>query len=241
MLYSGPSKVKMACLPGMSGASGRSLVNWDGKTRSTSRSVCALSAASCRSSSSTAAISSSFSCPRSAIRSCSGSLNRPSRASSSRMKPSPPGSPLIVNPIPAHVQSGWFAEYQPLWCALWALWVKAQLREQIEELFGGDAGLQAGQVGAEGEVRAVGEGQVLGSIGPADVEPIRVGEYRRVPVRARDRHRDLVSGADLGAAELGVAGGVAVDHGRGGLPPQRLLDRRRDQRAVRAHQVELGG
>ena len=35
MLYSGPSKVKTTCLPGMSGASGRSLVNWDGKTRST--------------------------------------------------------------------------------------------------------------------------------------------------------------------------------------------------------------
>jgi len=61
MLGSGPSKANVTFWPGMSGASGRSLVNWDGKTRSTPCSVTSFSAISCRSSSSAVAIRSSFS------------------------------------------------------------------------------------------------------------------------------------------------------------------------------------
>ncbi len=58
-------------------ASGRSLVNCDGNTKSTPWLVISFNAISCRSSSSTVAISSSFSWALSAMRSLSASPNRP--------------------------------------------------------------------------------------------------------------------------------------------------------------------
>ena len=72
--------------------SGFSRVNCEGNTRSSS----SRSATSWRSMSSTMEISSSFSLSRSLIRSSSGIANRPSRASTSAMDPSPSGSLLAA-------------------------------------------------------------------------------------------------------------------------------------------------
>ena len=77
-------------------------------------------------------------------------------------------------------------------------------------------GFQPGQVHAQAEVRAAGEGQVLPGVAAAHVEAVGVGERGRVPPRAGHRHADQVAPAHGGAAEAGVAGGVAVhDGGRG--------------------------
>ena len=59
----------------------------------------------------------------------------------------------------------------------------------------------------------------------ADVEAVGVGERGRVAVGRGDRDADEVAPADRGAAELDVARRVPVDHRRGGLEAQRLLDR----------------
>ena len=67
-------------------------------------------------------------------------------------------------------------------------------------------------------------------VGAVEVERVRVGEDLRVAVGGGDRDEDEVAGADRRAADLGVGGGVAVDHGGRGLEPQRLLDRARQQR-----------
>jgi hypothetical protein len=90
-------------------------------------------------------------------------------------------------------------------------------------------------------MRPVGEGQVASGTGAADVECVRIREHRRIPVRPGQRHRHLVARPDAGRAEPRVAGRVPVDHGRGGLEPQRFLDRRRYQAAVPQHETELGG
>jgi len=119
--------------------------------------------------------------------------------------------------------------------------VQPQPGEFLEERLHRDPGLQAGQVGAEAEVRAVGEGQVTGGVRPPDLEGVRIAEDPGIPVRAGQGHRDLVTGAYPGAAELSVAGRVAVDHGRGRFQPQGFLDRRRDQRGVGPYEFEFGG
>ena len=88
-------------------------------------------------------------------------------------------------------------------------------------------------------MRTVREGQVAGGVRPSDLECVRIVEDPGIPVRAGQGHRDLVTGCDPGPAELCVAGRVAVDDGRGRFQPQRFLDRRGDQPAIRPHQLEL--
>lgn len=102
--------------------------------------------------------------------------------------------------------------------------VEAESGEAFEQALQGDAGFQAGQVGGEAVVRAVGEGQLKAGFGAADVEPVRVGEDGRIAVGAGQRDADEVAAADGGRAEHGVAGGVAVHHSRAWLQPQGLLD-----------------
>jgi hypothetical protein len=74
-------------------------------------------------------------------------------------------------------------------------------------------------------MRTMGEGQVPGGIGAADVEGVRAGENRGVAVGRGDGHRHLVTGPDGGASQARVGGREPVDDGRGGLEPQRFLDR----------------
>ena len=69
-------------------------------------------------------------------------------------------------------------------------------------------------------MRAVGEGQVPPGVRTADVEPVWITESHRVPIRSRDGHRDLIASPDIGTAEPGIPGRVAVDHGRGRFQPQ---------------------
>jgi hypothetical protein len=81
-------------------------------------------------------------------------------------------------------------------------------------------------------VRAVREGQLTGGVRPGDPEGVRVLENPGIPVRASQRHRDLVARLYPGPAELCLAGRVPVHDGRGRFQAQRFLDRRRDQGAV---------
>ena len=73
-----------------------------------------------------------------------------------------------------------------------------------------------------------------------DVEAVGIGEDGRVAVGRRDRDADEVAARGSRAAELDVARGVAVDHRRRRLEPQRLLDGAGEQRRVGAHERELG-
>jgi len=67
--------------------------------------------------------------------------------------------------------------------------VQVQPGKQAQDGLDGDLGLQPGQVRAQAEVRAVGEGQVAPGVGAADDEGIGLTEDRRVPVRRGDGHR----------------------------------------------------
>src|SRR5580692_6539791 len=74
---------------------------------------------------------------------------------------------------PADSQIGGFAENQPARRGRVPL-VQAQPGEQVKEGRHGDPRLQPGQVGAEAEVRAVRESQVLRGVGAAHVESVGV-------------------------------------------------------------------
>ncbi len=117
--------------------------------------------------------------------------------------------------------------------------VEPQAGQQAEG--GGDrrTGFQPGQVHAQAEVRAAGEGQVLPGVAAADVEAVRVRESGRVPPGAGYRDPDEVPLADGGAAEFDVAGSVAVHDGGRGFEAQRLLDGLRQQPGIGADQAQL--
>lgn len=89
-------------------------------------------------------------------------------------------------------------------------------------------------------MRPEGEGQVPGGVGTADVECAWIGEDRGITVGRGDGHCHLVTRPDGGARQRAAGGRVPVDDGRGGLEPQRFLDRRWYQPAVGADQRELG-
>ena len=91
----------------------------------------------------------------------------------------------------------------------------------------------------DADVRATREGDVAPRVLTPDVEPIRVGEGAGIPVGRGDRHRHEVALRDRRSAELQLTRGVAVDRRRGGLEPQRLLDRSAQQRAVLAYERQL--
>ncbi len=72
--------------------------------------------------------------------------------------------------------------------------------EPVHQSFDGNPRLQAGQMSAEAEMGAVGEGQVPSGVRAADFEPLGIFEDRGVPVRSGDGYRDLVTGPDPGLA-----------------------------------------
>lgn len=71
--------------------------------------------------------------------------------------------------------------------------VESESGETVEQVPQGDAGLQAGQVGGEAVVGAVGEGQLEAGVRAADVEAVGVGEDSGVPVGTRQGDGDEVS------------------------------------------------
>ncbi len=66
-------------------------------------------------------------------------------------------------------------------------------------------------------------------------KPLGVREERRITVGRGDRDPDEVASLDGGLCEVGVGGGVAVDHGGRRLEPERLLDH-----GVEVRRVPLG-
>ncbi|MFT3801018.1 MAG: hypothetical protein QM766_07340 [Burkholderiaceae bacterium] len=112
---------------------------------------------------------------------------------------------------------------------------------QARQQFGEEhAGFEPGQVGAQAEVSAVAERQMpVGLAG--DVELVGTLEHRLVAVGRGEADQDLVAGADLAAAQLGIGrrGAPELDDRR--REAQHLLDRRRQQRRVRHQLAALFG
>ena len=94
--------------------------------------------------------------------------------------------------------------------------------------------LNAGQLSAEAVMHAGAEGQVPGRVA-CDVEPVRIGERRRVPVGRAEQRHDLLTRRDDHSADLYVFGGHAG--GRQAAQPgvaQQFLDRPGDQSRIGA-------
>jgi hypothetical protein len=136
--------------------------------------------------------------------------------------------------IPPHPQGGRLAEDQAARRARVA-GIQPEPGEPGQQGLDRHLRLQPGQVRAQAEMRPVREGEVAPGVRPADVECVRVGEHCRIPVGPGDGHGHLVAGPDAGVAESRVSGRVPVDDRRGGLEPQRLLDRRGHQAGVGEH------
>ena len=77
----------------------------------------------------------------------------------------------------------------------WCVGGEPDVREPGQQRLHGDAGLEAGQVHPDADVRAGGERQVPTGVGSVQVEAVGVGERRRVAVGAGQRHDDEVAGA----------------------------------------------
>ena len=113
--------------------------------------------------------------------------------------------------------------------------------EAAEEGLERDLGLEPRERRSEAVVTAAAEGEVL-RVGPADVEPIGLGEALRVPIGGvEDRDHELAA-ADRVATELDVRRRPAVQGPfDGSLVAQHLLDRARQERGVVPQLLELIG
>jgi hypothetical protein len=101
-------------------------------------------------------------------------------------------------------------------------------REPLQDLFEGDATLESRERGAEAEMGAEAERQVLADVA-VDVEPVAVRVPAVVAVgRSDQEHHDASFGHRL-AVVLRVAGDVARHMRRRRLEPEELLERVRDQ------------
>src|SRR5262245_3265138 len=99
--------------------------------------------------------------------------------------------------------------------------VELEARGEAPELLEGDARLEAGERGAEAEVHAAAEGEVLARVA-AQVEAVGVREDALVAVRRADQQQHLVALPDLLAVEAGVARGRPRHELRRVVVPQRL-------------------
>ena len=85
--------------------------------------------------------------------------------------------------------------------------------------------LEPREVHADADVGSLGEREMPAGVGAAEVVGIGVGEHRRIAVGRRQRYPHELAAPDPRRPQRASAGGVAVDHGRGRLEAQRLLDR----------------
>ena len=69
---------------------------------------------------------------------------------------------------------------------------------------------------------ALAESQVI-NVGTGDVEPIRIGEHRLIPIAGRKPHHDLLAGLDLLAAKLDIPSRRAPEVVDRRSPAQKLL------------------
>ena len=87
----------------------------------------------------------------------------------------------------------------------------------------------------------MGEADLKAEVLPPDIEAVGVAEDCRIAVGAGERERHEVAGRDRDPAELGVTSRISVDHGSGGLEPQRLFHGCVDKRRGSAQQQFLVG
>src|SRR5262249_25770829 len=84
---------------------------------------------------------------------------------------------------------------------------RPHLGEPLEERPQPDFALGASQGSAQAEVPAAGEREMLSGIGPFDVEAVRVGEYRRVPVGGGQIDHHQLATADRHPCHLDIVAG----------------------------------
>ncbi len=119
--------------------------------------------------------------------------------------------------------------------------VEPDVGHPVEEAVEHDPDLHAGQVGPQAEVGTPAtEGHVVVG-GPPDVERVRIGEDRLVPVGRDVPEDDLVPFGDLLVADHHVGGGCPAEvHDRGDVA-QHLLDRGGQERPVGLQALPLLG
>src|SRR5205814_3345835 len=109
--------------------------------------------------------------------------------------------------------------------------VDLPLRESLQHLRERDSALQPSERGAEAEVDAVPEGEVLGD-GSMDVEGVRIRVTTFVSVRRAHQTKQSAAGGNLLTVDLDVTGDIARRVRGWWLEPQDLLDRVRDEQWV---------
>src|SRR5579864_9150035 len=112
--------------------------------------------------------------------------------------------------------------------------VEAEAGQPREEPLGRGQRLEAGEVHADTDVRALRKGELELGVLALRVEAVRVGEGRGIAVRPRELDLDEVAFLDRRTGELDVPRCVAVDDSRRGLEAERFLQRvRRRFAAIR--------
>src|SRR5438477_7430107 len=154
------------------------------------------------------------------------------------MYPSVARSRLMERSIPADVDRRRLTEYEP---ARRRRLGQAQAGQPLERAPDRGQRLHARKVHADTDVRALCERELNADVRTPDVEAVRLGEHRRVAVRSGQRDGHELALADRRTRELDVASGVAVYHRRGGLEPERLLDRARQEARIGKDERELVG
>ena len=128
----------------------------------------------------------------------------------------------------------------PRMCGSLPVGIEAQVGQAVEQQLERDAHLEPGEVHPEADVDAVAPRDV-GLRRAEDVEAVGIRITILVAVGRTEQRHDRRAGGDRNARQLRVAGGHARDDEQRRFPPNRLLDRLRDQRPIGANGVELLG
>ena len=118
------------------------------------------------------------------------------------------------------------------------LWRHSQVREALGEFFEDDLGLEPRERGAEAEVDAVAEREVLVGVGAVEVDRVGVAEDGLVTVRGPEQEQQVRVLGEVGAGDVRGAVGDALPGEDGRDEPQQLLDGGRDQLGVVAQRLD---
>jgi hypothetical protein len=72
-----------------------------------------------------------------------------------------------------------------------------------------------------------------------DIQPVRIGKYRRISVGGAQQQYDRISFTDPAAMRFGIHGGVTQCLLSRGLVPQKLFDRRRHESGLSQKRFQL--
>jgi hypothetical protein len=72
-----------------------------------------------------------------------------------------------------------------------------------------------------------------------DIQPVRIGKYRRISVGGAEQQYDRISSTDPAAMRFGIPGRVAQSLLSRRLVPQKLFDRRRHQSGLSQKSFQL--